>query len=168
MTFIDLYTEPRNVYIDLEGRSLHEKTPRDMVTQSKGTKTTKLPSKMRALFWDHDFTKLRWNGDSALIARRILTDGDWDSIRWLRRQAGDEAMRDWIETHHRALSPRQLRFWELILDLPHRKVNEWVAAAHTSVWENRHDPRIWENRLQPLGKPQLSKASIKGQRRKAR
>lgn len=130
----------------------------------KKTRATKLPSRLRALFWDYKFEDMAWESDQDLIVDRVLTTGDWESVKWLRSRLGDDGLKEWITSHHRKLSPRQLRFWELILKLPHRKVDEWVAAAKTSVWENRNDPRIWENRLQT----RLDKATVKGQRRKAR
>jgi len=51
---------------------------------------------------------------------------------------GDNKLRQWIEKRRGAgLSPRQLRFWELVLDLPHRKVNRWVHKAAASEWQRK-------------------------------
>jgi hypothetical protein len=38
------------------------------------------------------------------------------------------------------LSPRQLRFWELVLELPHRQVNAWLAATCRTIWDRRTQP----------------------------
>lgn len=122
--------------LTLKGTS-SRKDSRDMVAQPDKTRT-KLPSTLRPFFWDYDFRKLSWQSDRDLIVGRILTEGDWDSIMWLRREVGDDSIRTWIQEHHRALSPKQLRFWESILKLSHRKVNSWLAAKHDGVWEKRH------------------------------
>jgi len=59
-------------------------------------------------------------------------------VTWLRSCLGDRALRDWIERRQgRGLSPQQLRFWELILGLPHRQVNVWLAAEGRKIWEKR-------------------------------
>ena len=93
---------------------------------------------VRSLFWDLDPRELRWEQDREQIIGRVLAAGSWDAVRWLREQAGDGALREWIERHQgRGLSPRQLRFWELIFELPHRQVNEWLRSEGRQVWDRR-------------------------------
>ena len=102
------------------------------------TARTELPTLLRPLFWDHDFGALSWEQDRDLLMARILTTGGWEAIRWLRDHCGDPELRDWIIRRRGArLTPRQLRFWELILGLPAPQVNIWVARAKGSVWEQR-------------------------------
>jgi hypothetical protein len=97
-----------------------------------------LPAQIRSLFWDLDPRELRWDRDQEQIIGRVLASGSWDSVTWLRKRAGDDAVREWIERHQgRGLSPRQLRFWELILDLPHRRVDEWLRSERRQVWDRR-------------------------------
>jgi hypothetical protein len=97
-----------------------------------------LPQRLKPLFWDHHFARLAWEADSDLISSRILAAGDWDAVCWLRRSLGDEALQSWLERRRGAgLSSRQLRFWELVLDLPHREVNAWLADPRRQVWEGR-------------------------------
>lgn len=103
-----------------------------------GTKSGQLPQRLKPLFWDHRFARLTWKGDSDLITGRILAEGDWTAVCWLRRFLGDDALRTWL-LHRRGagLSPRQLRFWELVLDLPHREVDAWLADPGRQAWEGR-------------------------------
>jgi hypothetical protein len=94
-----------------------------------------------ALFWDYDFGDLSWEKDRDLITARVLTSGTWEAVTWLRSRLGDQALREWIGRHQgRGLSPQQLRFWELILGLPHRQVNAWLAAEGRQIWDKRTHP----------------------------
>ena len=104
-----------------------------------GAGRSRLPQRLRPLFWDYDFRRLSWKADGDLIIGRVLTAGDWASVRWLGRRLGDAALREWIERRRgAALSARQLRFWELILGMPHRAVNAWLRDPARQVWEGRH------------------------------
>ena len=102
--------------------------------QGKG----RLPEQLRSLFWDYAFSQLSLATDRDLIIRRILINGSWDAVRWLRKRLGDPELRDWLITHRgRGLTPRQLRFWGVLYDLPARQVNQWVKTAQTGVWDKR-------------------------------
>ena len=102
--------------------------------------STPLPEFLRPLFWDYDFDELTWEEDRDLVIARVLADGPWSAVTWLRSQLGDAELRRWIEARQgRGLSPQQLRFWELILDLPHRRVNTWLATPDRQTW----DGRLW-------------------------
>lgn len=97
-----------------------------------------LPEALRGLFWEYDFDELSWDEDRDLILRRVLSDGPWEMVQWLRRRAGDSAVRDWIRQRRgRGLSRRQLRFWQLVLDLPETEVDAWLAARAPDPWERR-------------------------------
>lgn len=97
-----------------------------------------VPKSVRSFFWDYPSTKLSLKTDRDLIVRRLLTSGSWDSIQWLRRHVSDHDLREWLIAHRgRGLSPRQLRFWEVVLDLPARQVNRWVQVARKSPWGQR-------------------------------
>lgn len=97
-----------------------------------------LPASVRSLFWEYDPDVLAWQTDRDLIIRRVLSEGNWEAITWLRDRMGDVALSRWIERQSGdALSPRQLRFWELVLDLPSERVTEWIEARRASIWANR-------------------------------
>ena len=97
-----------------------------------------LPKSVRAYFWDYPSIKLSLKSDRDLIIRRILTNGSWNSVQWLRKQIGDSDLREWLVAHRgRGLSPRQLRFWGLVLDIPVRRVNRWVNTARNNPWGQR-------------------------------
>jgi hypothetical protein len=80
-----------------------------------------------------DFTRHR-----QFIIGRILLEGNRDSVQWLKRVVGDAELRAWIERRQgRGLSPQQLRYWELILDLPSAEVDRWLAERKNAGWDDR-------------------------------
>ncbi|MEI8374984.1 MAG: hypothetical protein WCJ35_19340 [Planctomycetota bacterium] len=97
-----------------------------------------LPEMLRPLFWDSAFDQISWQGHRNYVVRRVLSAGTWDAICWLRARLGDAALRQWIEQHEgRGLSSRQLRFWELVLDLPCELVDAWLGSEGRRIWEGR-------------------------------
>lgn len=104
----------------------------------ESTAARALPEELRGLFWEHDFDRLSLARDRDLIFRKVLADGPWPAVQWLRRQAGSDAIRLWIEERRgRPLSRKQLRFWQLILGLPPAEVDAWLAARENDPWEGR-------------------------------
>jgi hypothetical protein len=97
-----------------------------------------LPVSLAPLFWDIDWETISWEKYASFITRRILQSGDWDSICWLRKMMGDQALRHWLEEHSGAgLSPRQLRFWGLILSIQAEDVTLWIQKNQGLHWEDR-------------------------------
>jgi hypothetical protein len=98
----------------------------------------KVDPAIKPFFWDYDCRRLRWERDQDFIISRILSFGDWQALLWLRSvmQDKDLAQRILASQGH-GLSPQRLRFWELILGLPHRKVNEWLKIQKRGVWGQR-------------------------------
>ena len=96
------------------------------------------PSVVRSLFWEYGTADLNWTDDHDLIIRRVLTEGNHHALQWLRSQVGDASLRKWLlKRSGDHLSPKQLRFWELILDLPTEEVDVWVGARRHSIWHLR-------------------------------
>ena len=110
-----------------------------MTKKRKSTKQTRnLAEELRPIFWDFDFRRLRWDKDRDLIIGRILSHGDWQALRWLRSRFDSAILGNWLLRRRGAgLSSRQLRFWELILELPHCEVNEWLKDTGRTLWERR-------------------------------
>jgi hypothetical protein len=97
-----------------------------------------LPGELKPIFWEYDFSRLRWERDRDLIIGRILSQGDWWALQWLRRRVDSVGLRSWLSRKRGAgLSSPQLRFWELLLELPHREVNGWLKDKGRGVWEMR-------------------------------
>jgi hypothetical protein len=97
-----------------------------------------LPASLRRFFWDQDFDQLRWPEDLEAVARRLLAVGDGPALAWLRKEVGDGRLCDVIRaTRGRDLDPRQLRFWQIVLDLPARDVDAWLADPARRGWEER-------------------------------
>ncbi len=101
-------------------------------------KTHKVPKNLKKYFWDYDFHNLTWEQDKNLIVSRILSSGDWEAVTWLRSQIDAVALRRWITDHRGAgLTPQKLRFWELILNIPHRQINSWFKEKERMIWAER-------------------------------
>jgi DNA-binding transcriptional ArsR family regulator len=101
-------------------------------------KPVSLPKSFRNTFWDYSFKDLSWPKDRDLIIRRLLTDGSWEAITWLRKQIGDNGLRRWLVAHQaRGLSPRQIRFWSLVLELPRLQAEALTRKARSSPWSKR-------------------------------
>ena len=101
----------------------------------------RLPEGLGPLFWDYDFGRLRWLRDRDLVTRRLLESGGLREFCWLRRRLGDRELRDWLIQHEGAgLSPQRLRFMELILGLPHKRVTSWLQSDSRKVWDKRAGP----------------------------
>ena len=97
-----------------------------------------LPQRLKPFFWDYPFAKLSWKNDRELIIRRVLTEGSWNAIVWLWKKMGNEALREWLITNKaKGLNPRQIRFWELMLDLPPKDVEQWLQIARENPWGQR-------------------------------
>ena len=96
-----------------------------------------LPTRLKPLFWEYNFTQLRWETDRDLVISRILATGDWESVRWQLARLGRPALLEWIvQRRGRGLDARQPRFWELVLGIPRGQVTESIAAAD-GTWTRR-------------------------------
>lgn len=97
-----------------------------------------LPKSLKPYFWDYSFSKLSLETDRDLIIRRVLSTGSWEAVIWLKKKIGNRNLKEWLITHQgRGLSPRQLRYWGLVLNLPDRQVNKWIKAATENPWGKR-------------------------------
>ncbi|NJM41729.1 MAG: hypothetical protein HC853_13700 [Anaerolineae bacterium] len=97
-----------------------------------------LPRQLKPLFWEYDFRKLAWPKSKHTVIAKVLSHGTWEDIRWLRTQVSDDELRKWIyERHGRMLTPRQLTYWRIVLDLPRRDVAQWLAHPARQIWDKR-------------------------------
>lgn len=103
--------------------------------------TNALPPPVKKLFWDVEPRSLRLDRDQEMIIGRVLASGPWETVKWLRSAVGDEAIRRWIEERDgRGLSARQLRYWQLVLGIPGRRVDSWLRSDRRRVWDRRVAP----------------------------
>jgi Family of unknown function (DUF6922) len=104
------------------------------------TSRRRLPEMLRPFFWDYRFGSLSWEKDQHLVIARTLEVGSLTALRWLRRKLGDDALREWLlQRQGRGLSRQQLRFWEVILDIPRRIVDKWLSDPRRRIWDERCD-----------------------------
>lgn len=94
--------------------------------------------RLETIFWDVDIASLSWDENRDFIIRRVLTHGNLDMLRWLRCQIGDSGLADWLVLHQGSgLSPRQLRYWQVILGIHKNIVDPWVDRSKNSLWYQR-------------------------------
>lgn len=106
---------------------------------SDPNKTTKpIPDHLHDLFWEYDISDLNWDQYGDFVIRRVLSHGSWGQICWIRDEVGDQKISQVImENEGRSLSPRQLSFWQLILELPDADVERWLRDARRQIWDRR-------------------------------
>lgn len=97
-----------------------------------------IPEHLHDLFWEYDISDLDWDQYGDFVIRRVLSHGSWEQISWVRDEFGDpEIGRVIMDNEGRSLSPRQLRFWQLILDLPEADVECWLRDCRRQIWDRR-------------------------------
>lgn len=107
-----------------------------MKTKTEDTET--LPALLVPLFRDYRPDTLQFQRDQGLIIGRVLSEGNWEQIQWLRRELGDTPLRCWLlENKGRTLSRRQLCFWGLILDAPPAEVEIWLKDPGRRIWDEK-------------------------------
>jgi hypothetical protein len=95
-----------------------------------------LPDCVQSLLWD--VADVSWERHRDFLIERVLSQGDWEAWQWIRRLAGDAALRAVLErTRARSLSRAQISFWQLILDLPEKQVSSWLADPARVIWDQR-------------------------------
>jgi len=97
-----------------------------------------LPSILEPFFWDYSFAELSWKHDRELIIRRVLANGSWETVCWLRNTLGNDKLRKWlIARKGKGLSSRQIRYWALVLKIPKSEADVWVKSAKENPWGRR-------------------------------
>lgn len=100
--------------------------------------TLELPDDLRTFFWDYDPEQLSGELSRHTIVLRLLEKGGMQAVRWLRQHLTDEEIREFIVRRRgRGISPRRLRFWGLLLDIPRPDVDEWIESARQNPWQTR-------------------------------
>lgn len=67
------------------------------------------------LFWDVDVAELHPERHEDFIFGRVLTEGDWLTVRALRAEVGDDALRAFLQRAPHRLDARTRRFLETVL-----------------------------------------------------
>jgi len=108
------------------------------MTENRKIAKKHLPVRMKPFFWDYPFHLLRMDKDLDLIISRLLSRGDWEAVKWLRARLPEDELKSWLTCRRGAgLSPQKLRFWELVLELPERDVNDWLQDENRRIWDQR-------------------------------
>ncbi len=76
--------------------------------------TGRPPDSVLRLLWDVDRSKVDIRQHQRFLIARVLDYGDPETVRWLRRTYGDEALLEVVDSGA-ALSPRTAGFWRALL-----------------------------------------------------
>ena len=96
---------------------------------------TSLPREILDVLWDVD-PDAAWKDHPDFVVERVLSRGTWDAIGWIRSSFGDPRIRDVIRASRgRLLTRRQLRFWQLVLDLSGDEVDRWMAMPGRETFD---------------------------------
>jgi hypothetical protein len=99
---------------------------------------TVIPDQLRQYFWEYDPERLSLDGDRHTILLRLLQEGGLDAVHWLRQNVSDDEIRTMlIRRRGRGMSPKRLRFWALMLNLPDSQVDDWIASERSNPWNRR-------------------------------
>ena len=97
-----------------------------------------LPEHFSRYYWDCDFDSISWRKHKEDVVLRVLMRGTWDDIEWVRDKVGDVWLRAWIiKRRGKAIDAADLRLWGLLLHIPKRMVNSWLANKARQIWDKR-------------------------------
>lgn len=108
------------------------------ISSHKKTSSARVPKSVLTLFWEYDKRSISWSKDKDLITKKILRQGSWEDVCWLRSKIDDDELRSWLISHDGAgLDAKQLRYWQLILGIPGHVVNKWIQFFRENPWSRR-------------------------------
>jgi len=97
-----------------------------------------IPASTLALFWEYPAGTITFERNRDLVMEKVLSRGGWEDVQWLRSVAGDNAILDWLlRTKGRALERAQIRFWQLVLDIPSEEADAWLSIPDREIWDRR-------------------------------
>jgi hypothetical protein len=85
------------------------------------TKDQMLPDFLQCLFWEVEFSDVRFNMHKRYVIERILEYGDDQSIKWLRRKVAPKDIAAVVKSS-REISPNTAALWALILDISNKEI----------------------------------------------
>ena len=94
-------------------------------------KLLKLPSRLKPLFWSHNFDSLDLNKNKKLIIVQIINYGSWEDWRWLVKIYGKTEIKKTIE-HSTATEFRKqaLHLAATLLTIPENKLSYAQRGAN--------------------------------------
>lgn len=97
-----------------------------------------IPDHLRQYFWEYDPEQLSLDSSRHTVLLRLMQEGGLDAVRWLRQNASDDELRTLlVRRRGRGISPKRLRFWGLMLNLPDAQVDDWIIAERSNPWNRR-------------------------------
>jgi hypothetical protein len=97
-----------------------------------------IPDHLRRYFQEYDPDRLSLDRNRHTVLLRLLQEGGLDAVHWLRQNvADDEICTMLVRRRGRGITPKRLRFWALMLNLPDAQVDDWISSERSSPWNRR-------------------------------
>jgi len=83
---------------------------------------TKIPQKMKWLFWSYDIKSLDLKEDKDYIITQVLNYGTWDDLKWLYKIYPEKEIKKVVRNPRRGLWFKNvLNFWTTIFNIQLKK-----------------------------------------------
>ena len=94
----------------------------ERMKEKKRTSQYSIPPRLAPYFPDHDLKSLNLNRDRDFILTRLLENGTSVDLKWIKKRFSAKDLHQFILTEaHKHLSPRALRFWELMENISEKR-----------------------------------------------
>jgi len=91
--------------------------------------------RLKHLFWEYEFKSLNSSEDEYLIIKKVLSYGTIEDIRDLVNIFGKRKIKQFLlDIKGKGIDKRRLRFYQLIFDLPKKKVDSWIKDPLREIW----------------------------------
>ena len=83
---------------------------------------TKIPQKMKWLFWSYDIKSLDLEKDKDYIIAQVLNYGTWEDLKWLYKVYSEKEIEEVVKTPRRGVwFKKVLNFWTTIFNVRLKK-----------------------------------------------
>lgn len=94
-----------------------------------------MPEELKKYFWDTEYEKLDIKKNMKYIISRLFCEGDWESIKWLKRTYTKEEIIETAKTSRR-LTPITANFLRNVYDLKKEEMQYYINEQKKIYSEN--------------------------------
>lgn len=97
---------------------------------------TKIPAKLKYLFWDVKADSFNPSKNPLYVIQRVLDQGNLEAVKWVRKNFGDELIKETLQKV-RNFNARTGNFWRLFLNIPQNQIaclNPHYQEMRKALW----------------------------------